>query len=191
MRSLTEVLFGKLPKFEPYAADRMTWKCGPAALDHGYKDGGYVHPEPVPESTLNWMRYFYGFAEHAATKSRDTTKVGAALIGPEGEVRLTGFNGPSRGVLDLPERFERPAKYDWINHAEASVIGFAAREGIRTKGCTLYVTHAPCSNCASLIVQAGVTKVVYGPGTTSMPTEKFEIGQQMFREAGIVCEALK
>lgn len=125
-----------------------------------------------------------GFAEHAATASKDTTKVGAALVS-DGVVRLTGYNGPPRGVQDLPERFERPAKYLFASHAEQNVIAFAAREGITTAGCTIYVTHKPCSSCMKSIIQAGIVCVVYGKGTTSMPTEEFSASEAMASEAGV------
>jgi dCMP deaminase len=134
---------------------------------------------------MNWTDYLYGFAEHAASKSKDTTKVGAALVGPEGEVRLTAFNGPPRGVEDRPYRFERPSKYLFASHAEVNLIAFAAREGIRTKGCTVYVTHHPCASCARTLIQAGVERVVYGPGTTSMPADEFAAAATMFAEADL------
>lgn len=135
--------------------------------------------------------YFMGFAAHAATKSKDSTKVGAALVGPECEVRLTGFNGPPKGVLDLPERFERPAKYLFASHAEANLIAFAAREGIRTKDCTVYVTHMPCPSCARSLIQAGVTRVMCGPGKwVSQTADDFNAVRDMFREAKVVCELL-
>lgn len=134
---------------------------------------------------MSWTDYYLGFARHAATKSKDTTKVGAVLVGPDGEVRLTGFNGPPRGVHDAPDRFERPRKYLFASHAEANLVAFAAREGIRTAGCRIYVTHAPCAACARTLIQAGIVKVIHGAGTTSMPAEEFEAARQMFREAGV------
>ena len=140
-------------------------------------------------STPSWPEYFMGFAAHAASKSKDVTQVGAVLVGPDGEVRLTGYNGPPRGVLDLPERRERPAKYLFVSHAEANLIAFAAREGIRTKGCTVYVSHASCCDCMKAMIQAGVSRIVYGPGTTSMPPEMFEAAKTMAREAGVKYEA--
>jgi len=127
-----------------------------------------------------------GFAEHAAKKSKDSTQVGAALVGPEREVRLTAYNGPPKGVRDLEERRERPTKYLYASHAEANLVAFAAREGIRTKGCTVYVTHHPCSSCARTLIQAGVAKVVVGNGTTSMPQEEFDTAKVMFDEAGVL-----
>ena len=137
-------------------------------------------------SALDWMRYLYGFAEHAALKSKDHTRVGAALIGPDDEVRLTAFNGPPRGVVDHPDRRERPRKYLFSSHAETNLIAFAAREGIRTRSCSVYVTHRPCAACARTLIQAGVYMVVCGPGTTSMPDEEFTAAEQMFREAKIL-----
>ncbi len=134
---------------------------------------------------MNWSDYLYGFAAHAATKSKDTTQVGAALVGPEREVRLTAFNGAPRGVRDSEERRERPTKYLFASHAEANLIAFAAREGIRTKGCTVFVTHYPCSSCARTLIQAGVSHLVVGPGSTSMPDQEFEAARTMFAEAGV------
>lgn len=134
---------------------------------------------------MDWPTYWMGFAQHAAAKSKDSTQVGAALIGPEGEVRLTGFNGPPKGVLDLADRRERPRKYLFASHAEANLVAFAAREGIRTAGCTVYVTHHPCSACARTLIQAGIAKVVVGPGTTAMPDDEFVAAAVMFKEAGV------
>lgn len=134
---------------------------------------------------MNWTEYYMGFAAHAAKKSKDPTQVGAVLVGPDGEIRLTAYNGPPKGVLDAPERRERPAKYLFSAHAESNLISFAAREGIRTAGCTVYVTHSPCAACARTLVQAGVQTVYYGGGTTAMPVEEFVAARQMFTEAKV------
>lgn len=134
----------------------------------------------------DWPNYLMSFAQLAATKSKDSTQVGAALIGRGGRaVLLTAYNGPPAGVEDCPERRERPAKYLFASHAEANLVAFAAREGIRTEGCTVYVTHHPCSACARTLIQAGIRSVVYGDGTTSMPPEEFTTAETMFAEAGI------
>jgi dCMP deaminase len=47
-------------------------------------------------------------------------------------------------------------------HAEANAIAFAARYGVSTQGSTMFVTHSPCLDCAKLIINAGISKVVYG-----------------------------
>lgn len=130
--------------------------------------------------------YLMGFARHAAVRSKDPTQVGAALVGPDGEVRLTGYNGPPRGVTDSADRFEKPRKYLFASHAEQNIVAFAAREGIMTRGCMLYVTHHPCSSCARSIIHAGIACVVMGDGMTSMPPEEFEAAAEMFAEAGVM-----
>ena len=88
-------------------------------------------------------------------------------------------------MCDFEDRRERPAKYLYASHAEANLIAFAAREGIRTSDCTVYVTHAPCAACARTLIQAGITTVVRGDGTTSMPKEEFEAAEVMLFEAGV------
>lgn len=132
-----------------------------------------------------WPEYLMGFARHAASKSKDSTQVGAVLVGPTGEVILTGYNGPPMGVTDSPDRRERPRKYLFASHAEANVIAFAARRGIRTEGCAIFVTHACCSSCMRSLLQAGITLIVCGDGKTSMPDEEFEAAELMAREAGV------
>lgn len=126
-----------------------------------------------------------GHAVHAALKSKDSTKVGAALVAPDNSVRLTAFNGPPRGVRDLPGRFVRPTKYLFAAHAESNLISAAAKAGICTAGCAVYVTHHPCASCARTMIQAGIARVCVGEGTTSMPAEEFEAAGQMFKEASV------
>ena len=48
-----------------------------------------------------------------------------------------------------------------VIHAEANAILFCAKNGISTKGCTLYVTMSPCIECAKMIIQAGIKRVVF------------------------------
>lgn len=140
---------------------------------------------------IPWPVYFMRMAELVASRSEDiSTHVGCVIVGPDNEVRSSGYNGMPRGVKALPERLERPAKYAWTSHSEISAIGNAARAGIALKGCTMYVTHTPCAGCARALIQAGIKKVVYGPGKTSMPDDEFEAARQMFTEAGVVLEAL-
>lgn len=135
---------------------------------------------------MDWDEYYMGFAEHAAKKSKDSTRVGAVLVGKDKEVCLTAYNGPPAGVDDRSERFERPTKYLYASHAEANLVSFAARAGIRTNSCKVFVTHMPCSACARTLIQAGICEVVFGNGTTSMPEQEFEVARIMFDEAGVV-----
>lgn len=139
-------------------------------------------------SESDWIKYLFGFALHASSKSKDSTKVGAVLVGPNNEVLLSAFNGPPMGVDDKPERFERPAKYLFASHAEQNLIAFAARRGIRTEGMTVYVTHACCSSCAKTLIQAGIARVFMADGAFASSAAweaEFDASNQMFREAGV------
>lgn len=141
---------------------------------------------------MEWKPYLMGIAEAASVKSKDSTKVGAILVGPNGEVLLTAFNGIPMGVADKPERRDtRPEKYMWVSHAENNALAFAARRGIATEGMTIFVTHFPCSGCAKSLIQAGIKRVVVGNGTTSMPEDEFRVAEIMFREAGVLVERLE
>jgi dCMP deaminase len=145
-------------------------------------------PDAPDTEPLTWTEWLYGHATWAAMKSKDSTRVGAALVDAELVVRLTSYNGPPRGVVDYAHRRTRPQKYLYASHAEANLIAFAAREGIRTKDCTVYVTHMPCAACARTLIQAGIRSVYYGKGVTSMPTSEFETARVMFKESGVTCE---
>lgn len=133
-----------------------------------------------------WSRRFMGLAKEVATWSKDQTQVGSVIVSRDGLVIATGYNGPARGVVDSSSRFERPTKYTWVAHSEEAAVANAARHGSRTAGAMLFCTHYPCSRCARLIINAGIAKVIVGPGTTSMPDEEFTTAATMFEEAGVV-----
>lgn len=134
---------------------------------------------------IGWDEYYMSFARLAAIKSKDTTKVGAILVDPDGAVILTGFNGPPKGVLDLPERFERPEKYQYASHAETNLIAFAARRGIMTKDCKVYCTHLSCASCARTLIQAGIVELVYADGTFQALAAEEQSVRFMCQEAGL------
>lgn len=102
---------------------------------------------------------FLGDAEHVAKHSKDpSTQVGAVVVRPDRTVASSGFNGFPRGVKDLPERYEnRDVKYKLVVHAEQNAI-VTAREPLH--GYTMYSTLSPCHECAKLIIQAGIKRVV-------------------------------
>lgn len=129
--------------------------------------------------------YYLSLAKAVSLASKDGTQVGAILVGEGGALRATGYNGPPIGVRDAPERFERPTKYLYASHAEMNIIAFCARAGVKTEGCALYVTHLPCSICTRLLIQAGISDVFFGGGSTSIPAEDAEAARAMAAEAGL------
>ena len=78
--------------------------------------------------TMKWHYRFMELAKLVATWSKDTsTKTGAVIVGPDKEIRATGYNGFVRGVDDdVFERFERPTKYDFFEHADKCRSGIYA-----------------------------------------------------------------
>ena len=136
-----------------------------------------------------WDRRFIALARHIAGWSKDpSTQVGCVVVGPDREIRSTGFNGFPRGIDDSAERLsDRELKYPFICHAEENAIMHAARIGVSLKDCSAYVTWPPCTRCARSLIQAGV-RTVYYPAGLAIPErweDDFRISTQMFRESGV------
>jgi len=117
----------------------------------------------------------------------ERTKIGAIIVGPEGELISTGYNGFPRGVNDDQDsRQERPEKYFWMEHAERNAIYNAARIGVSTKGCTMYTQGIPCDlGCSRAVIQAGITKVVIHKLWNDGNVEKYVRSYVMFEESGV------
>ena len=143
-----------------------------------------------------WHIRFMEMAELVSGWSKDTsTKVGAVVVGPDREIRSTGYNGVVRGVDDdIPERLERPTKYDFFEQAERNAVYNACLIGASLKGCVIYVTAMPCPDCARAIIQSGIKMVVtkkLPPLDENTPKgtwrDKVIYSEQMFNEAGVEC----
>ena len=111
---------------------------------------------------MNWNEYFMNLAEQVALKSKDeSTKLGTVIVGPDHEIRASGYNSFPRGINDdLPERQLRPEKYKWFEHSERNAVYNAARHGACLDGCILYCTWPPCTDCARAIIQVGISRVI-------------------------------
>ena len=135
-----------------------------------------------------WTKRFLDMAAHVAEWSKDpSTRVGAVAVDPDSRAVLsTGYNGLPRGVEDHCSRMQRPGKYLWTAHAEENLVAHAARHTLR--GATVYVTHLCCANCTRMLINAGVARIVCGPGLTNMDYEHFEVARQMMKEADVELE---
>lgn len=114
---------------------------------------------------ISWDQFGMEIAETAAKKSKDgSTKVGSCILNPKHRVVAVGYNGmPSRcyepnmpWARDNEDQLEN--KYFYILHSEQNCLLNAVDTVVDG---TIYVTLAPCSTCAKLLIQAGVTTVVY------------------------------
>ena len=132
----------------------------------------------------DWDARFLQMAALVATWSKDpSTKVGAVITRGKFVVSL-GFNGHPAGIEDNDTRLnDRETKYRTIIHAEINAI-LSARQPLQ--GCTLYVVpFMPCSNCGSVIVQSGITRVVTCENNNERWAESFAVTRSIFAEAGI------
>jgi dCMP deaminase len=134
---------------------------------------------------------FIPVAQAIASLSKDpSTKVGAIVVDDDGNILSTGWNSFPRGVDDDPARYaDREVKYRLVAHAESNCVSQAARNGVRLKGASIIVTELfPCSNCAKLIIQAGIRRV-YAPVMKTHHSgqwfEEKQVSDLMFSEAGV------
>jgi dCMP deaminase len=152
----------------------------------------------VPLLGHRWLVKFRNVAVLVATWSKDqSVGIGCVIVGPDHEIRSTGYNGFPRDIDDtVAERHVRPAKYLWTEHAERNAIYNAARVGLSTKNCIAILTcGAPCADCARAFIQAGI-EAVYGlnveghcaltrQGGAAQWSETCFVGAQMLKEAGV------
>ena len=144
---------------------------------------------------MNWVDYFRNLTHQIKLKSKDqNTQIGAIIVGKDKEIVSTGYNSFPRGIYDKESlRQERPEKYYWFEHAERNAIYNAARIGVSTKGCTMYLSCGiPCADCARGIINAGIIRIFCerNGSATNLPKwkESADRSWEMFKEADVeVC----
>lgn len=104
-------------------------------------------------------------------------KVGALIVN-ERMIISDGYNGTPTGFENICEDEEGHTKA-YVLHAEANAITKVARSSNSSIGATLYTTASPCLECAKLIIQSGIARVVYG--------EEYRIadGIELLERAGV------
>lgn len=153
---------------------------------------------------MNWEEYFFDIIKSIEKKSKDpSTRVGCVIVTPSHEIVTTGFNGFPRRVRDdidqVPQRYERPLKYLFTEHAERNAIYAAARRGVALDGCTIYVEWNPCADCMRGIIQSGIREVVLNGRSEAFNNEELykrwadhiECAKEMAGEAGVVIRVWK
>jgi len=146
-----------------------------------------------------WDRHFLQLAVDHARMSKDpSTRVGAIIVGPDREIRSTGFNGFPRGIADTHERLhDRDTKLKLVVHGEMNAILNAARVGTPLKGCCLVLAATdnsgavwggpPCTRCTVEIIQAGITEILSWPqkAVPSKWHDDLALARTILEEAGI------
>ena len=103
-----------------------------------------------------YMRMAFIWAENSYCKRR---RVGSLLV-KDKMIISDGYNGTPSGFENICED-ENDTTKPYVLHAEANAITKVARSNNSSNGATLYVTSSPCIECAKLIIQAGIRRVVY------------------------------
>ena len=121
-----------------------------------------------------YMRMATIWAENSYCERR---KVGALVV-KDKMIISDGYNGTPAGFENICEDDNNVTK-PYVLHAEANAITKIARSNNSSDGATLYVTASPCIECAKLIIQSGIKRVVY--------SEKYRLedGLELLKRAGI------
>lgn len=128
---------------------------------------------------LRYLRMATIWAENSYCQRR---KVGALVV-KEKMIISDGYNGTPSGFENVCED-AHGVTHPYVLHAEANAITKLARSGNNSDQATLYVTASPCIECAKLIIQAGIRRVVYA--------EQYRLtdGIDLLRRAGVEVEHL-
>lgn len=126
------------------------------------------------ELDVRYLKMARIWAENSYCKRRQV----GALIVKDKMIISDGYNGTPSGFENVCEDENNVTK-PYVLHAEANAITKIARSSNNSDGATLYVTAAPCIECAKLIIQAGISRVIYSE------EYRIEDGINLLRRAGI------
>jgi dCMP deaminase len=117
---------------------------------------GY-HEEKQRQLDIRYLRMARIWSENSYCVRR---KVGALIVRDK-MIISDGYNGTPSGFENVCEDELTGKTKPYVLHAEANAITKVAKSGNSSEGATLYVTASPCIECAKLIIQSGIRRVVY------------------------------
>lgn len=136
--------------------------------------------EKQHELDTRYLRMAAVWAENSYCKRRQV----GALIVKDQMIISDGYNGTPSGFENVCEDENNVTK-PYVLHAEANAITKVAASSNSSKGATIYVTSSPCIECAKLIIQSGIKRVVYSENY------RIEDGCQLLKRAGIEVEYIE
>jgi len=138
------------------------------------------NPVNTTKFDKSYIEMAHVWAKNSYCKRR---KVGALIV-KNRMIISDGYNGTPSGFENICEE-ESGATKPYVLHAEANAITKVAKSNNSSKGATLYITDSPCMECAKLIIQAGIERVVY--------SNKYRItdGLDLLDRAGVIVEQLE
>ena len=148
-------------------------------------------------SALDSHDYFMSVAFLTALRSEDpSTKVGACIVNKDGKIVGLGYN-KSPGNVSIPWNREDEnhdwlhSKYPYVLHAEMDAIFNKTCESLQD--CTMYSLVLPWNECAKLIVESGIKKLVYYVDRFSIDDNKkfIDASKTLFDKANVIYEQFK
>lgn len=145
----------------------------------------------MPKRTdyLSWDEYFMAVAILSSKRSKDpSTQVGACIVNSSNKIIGIGYNGMPNGCNDDIMPWEKDNineldnKYLYVCHAELNAI--LNRNVLDSVNCRIYVALFPCSECAKVIIQAGIKEVIYMNDTKSHKPE-YQASRRLFRISNV------
>ena len=136
------------------------------------------------EKQLQLDKRYIRMASIWAENSYCTRRQVGALIVKDKMIISDGYNGTPSGFENVCED-ENGVTKPYVLHAEANAISKVAQSGNSSKDSTLYVTASPCMECAKLIIQAGIKRVVY------RDAYRLTDGVDLLRKAGVEVEQVE
>lgn len=134
-----------------------------------------------------WDARFLRLALQVASWSKDPEcQVGAVIVSPDKRRFSVGYNGFPRGVTDSKDRLKGPDRLPFMVHAELNALLNAATD---LTGWTLYATRCPCIECAKVIIQTRLLRLVCpAPDPRSSWYQSNNSGISLMREASIIID---
>jgi dCMP deaminase len=117
-------------------------------------------PTAEEQKQLRYDLAYLRMAKEWATLSHCTRKQVAALLVKNGVIISDGYNGTPSGFPNACENNLGETHW-YVLHAEANAILKVAKSTNNAHGSTLYITLSPCRDCCKLILQSGITRLVY------------------------------
>lgn len=136
-----------------------------------------------------WDEYFLGVADLVSKRATCLRRSVGAVLVKDKRILATGYNGAPSGITHceiagcVREKLKVPSgeRHELCRglHAEQNVILQAALYGVGTKDSTLYITNQPCIICAKMIINAGISEIVFAGDYPD------KMAREVLKEAGI------
>lgn len=144
----------------------------------------------MADTRPSWDEYFMDITRRVATRSTCLRRAVGTILVHDKRIIASGYNGGPSGLahcLDigcLREKLGIPSgqQHELCRgiHAEQNAIIQAARYGVSIEGSVLYCTTQPCTQCTKMLINAGITEIVYAEGYPD------DLARELLEESGII-----